>query len=361
VLPANFAISSSEPAIGKNGSWEIPMIIGTSTIKTAEINLIGKFSNSDEENAPIKIRLMISSQNKQNYLAAESELKVEMLKNSISLNSAVNGSKAELDSKPGDMLNFAFSIKNNGKTDITKASLKVTVAGPSAKKQSVINWAEIEEKNNAEIKGEQVSDTARKAILQWSKVPALNKIKGGQEVIIEFQVPVKDTDKAPWGEISEYKIIATPEITYVDDAGANQLVNGNTITITLNSDMTLDVRDQISGDKHNITWVLENSFHTLKDVVATAEIFGDVTANVPTTTPAGILTYDPNSKKITWKIPEINENIDVLAYEFSVQLNKKNPTQNMLVSKVKVEATDTVTNKKIEFLGDEIGLKPASN
>jgi hypothetical protein len=51
------------------------------------------------------------------------------------------------------------------------------------------------------------------------------------------------------------------------------------------------------------------------------------------------------------------ESIDVANGTFTLVVNAKNPTQNTLLSKVKIEATDTVAGKKILLSGNEIKLK----
>ena len=50
------------------------------------------------------------------------------------------------------------------------------------------------------------------------------------------------------------------------------------------------------------------------------------------------------------------ESVDTLALPFTVKINAKNPTQNTLVSKIRVKALDAVTNQTIEFMGDEVGV-----
>jgi hypothetical protein len=52
----------------------------------------------------------------------------------------------------------------------------------------------------------------------------------------------------------------------------------------------------------------------------------------------------------------MTDNTDVLVFPFSVTINKNNPTQDTLVSKVHVTADDTVSGKKLELLGNEISL-----
>jgi hypothetical protein len=85
-------------------------------------------------------------------------------------------------------------------------------------------------------------------------------------------------------------------------------------------------------------------------------VFGDSASAVTSTPPAGTVTYDPSSKKITWTIPEMPDSVDVLAWPFTIMLTKKNPTQNTLVSKVTITAEDTVTGQTISLTGNEIGL-----
>jgi hypothetical protein len=51
------------------------------------------------------------------------------------------------------------------------------------------------------------------------------------------------------------------------------------------------------------------------------------------------------------------ESVDVLALPFTVKIKTANPTQNTLISKVKVKADDTVSGKTMEFMGDEIPMK----
>ncbi len=50
------------------------------------------------------------------------------------------------------------------------------------------------------------------------------------------------------------------------------------------------------------------------------------------------------------------ETLDVLALPLNITLNKKDPTQNTLMSKVKITAEDTITGETITLTGDEISL-----
>jgi len=62
------------------------------------------------------------------------------------------------------------------------------------------------------------------------------------------------------------------------------------------------------------------------------------------------------AQKIVWKIAEMPESVDVLNNGFTLTLNKKDPTQSLLLSKVHLTAEDTVTGKILDLAADEIGL-----
>ena len=128
----------------------------------------------------------------------------------------------------------------------------------------------------------------------------------------------------------------------------------------VNSDLKFEARDTVSGsgngEKHQINWVLTNNFHPLKNITLLADVYGDVSVELPTTAPAGEINFNAASKKITWNIPSMPESVDVLALPFTITLNKTNPTQELLVSKVHIQAEDTITGEKLDFMGEEIGL-----
>jgi hypothetical protein len=83
----------------------------------------------------------------------------------------------------------------------------------------------------------------------------------------------------------------------------------------------------------------------------------DITFKELSIPPAGTYIFDQKTKQLTWKIPEMPTSVDVLGWPFSITLNNKNSSQNTLMSKVTLEAEDTVTGKVIKLTGPEIPLK----
>lgn len=365
IVPANFYFTTSSVPLQKDNTFALNFPSVTSTPNKITINFKGKFSDSLDALMPLKVQLLHPALNEQqsNYLIGEALINTELVKNAISINTAINGSMNEIQTKPGDILNITIAIKNNGQDDLTNGSIRLTADAPSYKKQSVISWNEKNDQFDGDVAGKQISDTVRQGQIVWTvkNIPQLSKLKPGAEVNVDLRLPLKNNKDAIWAGIKEYKILVNADITLTDKTGAAQTISGNPVNIYINSDLAIDVRQEISSpaaekERHDITWVLTNSLHPLKNVNLSADVFGDATFQGPSSTPAGVLTYDKNTKHLNWNIPELNENMDVLALPFSITLNQKNPTQNMLVSKVHLTAEDPTTGKTIDLMGDEIGL-----
>lgn len=355
IFPKNFSIATSSPTLTKN-AWVVSSDnITTSSVNKYLITFAGKFSASDENTVPLKVQVKMSGTD---FLLGESMINIQLLKNSVNLVTAINGSLGDLNSRPGETLNFTVALKNSSQ-QISKAQIKLTIEAPSYNKQSVLDFANIVDKNDGDLTGSQISDSIRKATMIWNetKIKSLAQIKSGSENTFDFQLPIKDSEKLSWQDINQYQIKITSELKYIDSTKTEQTVIGNPINIILNSDLSLQVKNEVTNDKYDMTWILNNTFHSLKNVILTADVYGDITWIGPTTAPAGSIQYDTNTKRITWKIPEITENTDVLALPYSIIINKKNPTQNTLISKVRVQAEDTATGKLIDFQVDEIPLK----
>ncbi len=365
--PTNFYPTSSTPALEKNNSWIFVYTPPTSTTSTPVLpikqtfKITGKFSDSDQKNVTMKSALLFVT-NKNSYQIGDASVTTELIKNSVSLQLAINGSLEKITTRPEENLNVTVATKNESASKLTKATINIYFDAPAYKKTSVIDWAKITDKLDGDVVGKQISDTIRQGKITWnsSKLSTLGNWKAGGEIQFDFQVPLKDTKAVDWSTISETKIVATPEIVFTDSAGAVQTITGKPLEIIINSDLSLEVREEIENtdgkDVHNVTWVINNSVHPLKNITLSADLYGDITVTNPIVAPAGTVTYDAKEKKITWEIPQMGSETDVLALPFTITINKKNPTQNLLVSKVRVRAEDTVTGEKLDLMGEEIPL-----
>lgn len=368
ILPDNFYFSSSSPALNKNKRWLVSWTpAATSTPRVFKVR--GKFADTGASTSTLKAALTLNlPRAKQTITLATAELPIVLIKTAVTLDLAVNGSLGALESHPGDMLNITVRLKNSSPATIKNAIIKLSLDAPSLKRQSILQWPEIADSHNGDIEGQQQSEDIRRGVITWNSrhFPALATIKPGEEADLDFSLPVKDSKALNWSELSGYQITTAGAVTFSAAGGLTQTIAANPLAIILNSDLTFESRDEASADaddkeQHLISWVLNNTYHPLKNIILSADAYGDISWQSASPTPAGTITFDAPTKKITWTIPEMPEDADVLAVPFTIILNAKNLSQNTLLSKVRIQADDAITGKQLNLMGDELRLNPPAN
>jgi hypothetical protein len=365
--PQNFFITSSSPALSKDYKWIIEPNKTASSSDSWSFKIIGKFSPAASGTSRLSrddISGALSTiNNKNSFALANAKATTELTQNDLDFNLAINGSLANFSSQPGDNLNITLSLKNQSAGELKNASLKLTLDAPSAKRQSLLDWPKLEDKFDGDIRGIQINDTVRRGEISWTKIkiPDLAKINKNQEMSIDVRLPIKDGSSFSLSDFnSSSQFTAIAEVSFKDMDNISHTYSSNQIIITVNSDLKFEARDAVSGDgngqKHQINWVLTNNFHPLKNITLSADVYGNIEVDLPSQAPAGEVKFDPTGKKITWTIAEMPESVDTLALPITITLNKINPTQELLVSKVHIQAEDTVTGEKFDFMGEEVGL-----
>jgi len=362
--PANFFVMSSTPSLGKNNSWIFDPTKNTATSTSSSpdtwtFTVAGKFSSSSEQTVSFSGILNVSSPDT-TFQIAESDVNTQLIQNNLDFSLAINGSITNSNIQPGGILNITIDLKNLSAGDLKNATLKLDLDTPSIKRQSALDWSQISDGNDGNITGIQTSDSIRRGEIVWNKtkIPDLAKIKPNQDITLDLRLPVKDMSEFDFPSIQSSIINAVAEVDFTDQTGAALSYSANPIIITLASDLKFEDRDSLSSDgkTHDINWVLTNNIHPLKNLLLTADVFGDVDVQIDSSTPAGQANFDQTTKKMTWSIPDMPDGVDVLALPFSITVKTVNPSQDMLISKVHVQADDAVTGQKIDFMGDEILL-----
>ncbi len=368
--PKNFVITSSSVPLSKDYKWVIDpnkKLSSTSTVPESWTfkftgNFTGNASGTPTQETSSEISgSLITIANSKTFSLTDNKVTTQLAQNDLNFNIAINGSLSSFNTQPGEDLNITISLKNQSKNDLKNATLKLSLIGPAIKKVTLLDWSKIEDQYDGDIQGQQVTDNLRKGVITWgkSRISSLANIAGGKEVSLDIKLPIKDASLINLSDLAtSSQITVVADINFKDEEGVAHNFSSNQIIITVNSDLKFDARDNVSpsgkGEKHQLNWVLTNNFHSLKNIKLSAEVFGDVTVELPTPIPAGEASFDSQTKKITWTIPDMPESVDVLALPITILLNKINPTQALLVSKVHVEADDTVTGEKLDFMGDEI-------
>ena len=294
--PQNFFITSSSPALSKDYKWIIETNKSSSSTSLTTGNwtfkIIGKFASSSLNTGDISGALLTTVNNSA-FTLAEAKATTELTQNDLDFNLAINGSLANFNSQPGENLNITLSLKNQSPNNLNNVSLKLTLDAPSAKRQSLLDWAKIEDKYDGDVRGVQLSDILRRGEITWnkSKISELAKVNKDGEISVDVQLPIKSGSSYNLSDFNtSSQITALAEVSFKDPDGVSHTYSSNQIIITVNSDLKFETRDTVSpsgnGQKHQITWVLTNTFHPLKNLTLTADVYGDVKVEPASPAPA---------------------------------------------------------------------------
>ncbi len=337
----------------------------------------GVFDSKSEEN---KLEFLLQSEREkeqtlepERYLVAKSDFPLDVAETDVGFSLAINGATGDFSTRPGESLNTTLKVENNGQEAIKNAQLKMTFDAPSNDRsavleRSLLNWGEIKNIETQDIVGEQVTDNVRRGVITWDKsaVPELAEIKPEEEVEINFTLPIKSKEVIDLTEFDTSTTTAKADLKY-EMGGKVEAVSTDKIDITMNSDLSIDVKDTITENEqqekvHNIAWTLDNSFHDLKNIEVKADVFGEIdwmeeALNATT----GTAQFDSEQQKLAWNIDSLPKESQSQTLNFSVQLEEQDPTQTNLTSKVQVEARDKTTKKDIIIVGDEVLLTSSTS
>ncbi len=335
-----------------------------------KVNIVGSFDSEEgakEISFKTKVLGIAKGQGIDDaFVLAEESIDLKLVETTIVSTVIINGSVGDLSVEPGEKLNVSVVTKNAGEATLKNAKVRLVFDAPSIKKKSILHWAKVEDPADGTIRGEQLDDTTRRGEITWDKrqVKELASIAPGESVVIDVQLPVKTSDVTDLAAFETWTGKIFGDVQYDGEVDASQrlvdlgskkeIISSNSIGLTIQSDLSLEVRADVKKEPNDqkmytVTWLLNNSFHELKDLNISADFFGDVSFDEKTTLvpPAGKVTVDEQKNKLIWTIPTMPTELDVLAYQFKVKLHKVNAGQTQLSSKVRVEATDVVTGEKI--------------
>jgi hypothetical protein len=345
--PEYFTVTSSSPALSKTLRWRIPK---ETTSSSLTFTLYGRFSQNSEKKAAIKNSLVVLlPEINQNFVAHTTSFTTEQAAGvTQGLALAINGSGAEtIQASPADILSITLNAKNTSPTLIRDGVLRLVFQTPSTKRQSLLNWTKLHDEADGDLRGEQVSATIRQATLTWTKkhISRLGEFAPGEEISTSLSIPIKDASLFDLSTVKERTIVITGSLTFTDASNTIQTITLPRRLITLSSDLFFEQRlstttSETAQETYASTWLLSHSFGSLKNIKASAEVFPNVVFKETAPPSAGLATYDPATKRLSWTISDMPESVDVLSWSFTLDLPTKNPSQNTLISKITIEAED---------------------
>jgi hypothetical protein len=345
----DFNLKSSDPVTDTKDEmiWELEDLSEERTI-----NVVGLF-DADGEKAMLNVQLLGVANGKtlDDATTLEQEkVEAKLVDTTVSTTLVINGGAGDLSAQPGEKLNVSVNVKNTGTDALKNVKVRLVFDAPSAKKKSILHWARLNDAENGSIQGEQLSDELRRGQITWDSrhIRDLKSLEAGESVTIDVQMPIKDENAIDLAGFTtaDAKIFADIQFDGQDE---KQTVASSPITLTINSDLSFEVRSDLDDDMYTLTWLLNNTFHELENISISADFFGDVSFDEKTTLtpPAGKANIDNAKKRLTWTIDSMPTAVDVLAYQYKVKLHSTNAGQTNLSSKIRLEATDKVTGEKI--------------
>jgi hypothetical protein len=358
-VPANFLTASATPQFSRGNTWTInPEMFKNSN--TLNFSFQGNFNENSATSLAFQANLnLILNSQAQKILIAKTNLGSKINDQIITQNSSdqniklrINNSENNLDSSPGDLLSVEIPLNNTTEESWIDGEVKISFEAPSYNKQSIFNWNQVKDDADGDLKGEQVADSIRKATLAWNakNIPYLKKVDPGSKNVITFSVPLKTKELFDFTKINNSTIKATVTVSYKTNTGVQKNFSSGSVNINLGSDISFEARGAKSnsdnGGDYQISWILNKNDHSLKNILINSTLPKELTWVPPSSVPAGSVNYDETSRQITWAIKEMPESLDVLALQFSLNLNSVS-TPDSLLSETRITANDAVTGKQI--------------
>jgi len=332
-----------------------------------EINVSGFFTE-DKENGNkfnVIVKNWVSSQHTgDGYILATTGKDVTLSNLDTVYSLIVNGTAGSFDMQPGDTIIASILIKNNGESVLKDANLKFIIDAPANNDKSILDWTGLDTGDiDGDIVGQKISDDIRRGTITWDKrhIGGLKGIMPGDEVKVNITLPIKSSDNLTLSDYVAYMMNISSELSYTLN-DKSETISSNKMDIKLISDLKLATKDDISqdvggDDVHKIAWLLTNSFHDLKNIEVSADLYGDISVDESKmVVPAGTITYDKEQKKLLWKIDQMPISVDVLATQLEIKVLSDNPTQQNLTSKPVIKAFDDVLQQDIQVFGQEVLL-----
>jgi len=188
----------------------------------------------------------------------------------------------------------------------------------------------------------------------------------GDEVKVNITLLIKNANDLTLSDYAAFMMNISSELSYTLN-DKTETISSNKLDIKLTSDLKMTAKDDVSQDVggdtvHKISWLLTNSYHDLKNLEISADLYGDISLDESNiVVPAGTITYDKDQKKLLWKIDQMPISVDILAAQFEIKVLSDNPTQKNLTSKPVIKAFDDILQQDIQVFGQEVLLGEVGN
>ena len=375
-IPDNIDVSgrvakASEGATVKNemerpGTWFVSEVSPELKILPLQI----KLKNKKDQKQSIKFNFEYIDEAGKPLKFEEKSIDFDVLKNSVNLNTIINGSTNDQGINFGETLNYTITFANKGDSEVRDVVLMAVLEG------DVLDWTTLKKKLGKD-KGNMIT---------WTKedIPELAVLEKNKEGSIDFSI--KTTKPQEIKANADYLVRSYAQFGVAGSATSTGPDNRSNIIVNkINSD--LDLIEQVryfdadnipvgtgpnppkAGEttSYKVFWEIKNSLHELGELVVVAKLPDNVMWWNKKASSVGTLDYNEATREITWNIGRLPSTVMSVKSEFGIQITPTEADKNrimVLLPGSSFKAVDTITKAELsnttkaqttQLEADEIG------
>ncbi len=359
-IPNNFQVLSYSPQPDLGTTWDL----GDLPINgTNSISITGAFNdNNAGDQFSFVAEIDGPDTNGQSIVYSNSSYQVSIVAPQLEADLSQQNAQAQGQSasgssgiiaKPGDTMQFKINYKNNDITAATGVILSATIDGAAADLSTVLA-------NNAAISGNTITWNA-------SQVSAFASLQPGQSGELDFSFRIKDpatrTDAQDM-TVSLHTDMKSNEYSQPFESPETQIKIASVVGISGSAAYVSGANPVSAGQTtvYRVTISARNSTNAIDSAVLTMNLPNSGGFDITSINSAeqANVTYDNNTKKITWNLGTLKAHtgdfspLRKLQFNVEIQPSAANSTQQMtLVNNISFSGTDSFTQQNVsQSIGD---------
>lgn len=338
-LPNGFFLEESSPAIeaGAQPVWTIDQIEPAETIT---ITYSGSFA-ADQSGFQYIDTITAISVNDMELVQGTEQAFTDLLENNLNVQLVVNGSTEDAVVELGKDIRITVALENTGDTPVDDATVLLDFATDDA---MPILWSE------ADLQGGSLTSAG----ISWDATD-IGIIAPGEKWIVNTRFPADVTIGT--GQADQFAVLAHTTTDGLE-------VKSTPITLTVATEAAISSSIRYFNDEgaplgsgplppqvgevtsYRLFWQIDNTLHDLEGIRVSASLPPDVEWMDSTSADLGSISYQPDTRTITWRIERMPNSITTAQANVAIRIiPDSNDVGNFvkLVSGTTFEATDTVT------------------
>ncbi|MBU1908204.1 hypothetical protein KKF59_03725, partial [Patescibacteria group bacterium] len=293
----------------------------------------------------------------------KSETSFTVLAGDLSLKLVVNGKDTDAAIAYGVPLHFGISYENTSSEDLKNVVLHLRFESASGTSSSnnalLVDWQDYVENASGTRKGNEI-------IWDDDSIAALKRLPPREEAMLD--VSLKALPAVSGTDDLAVRAVLEAEIGSVGETKVNRVVKAAPIVLRYLSDADFFSEARFfseegvqvgagplpplvgQGTKYRVEWAVKKNFHELKNLKITATLPKIAMWTNNTLVEAGELSYDENTRMVTWTLNKMPEDVDRLLIDFDITITPTEADANRfakLLGESKFEAADVNANASL--------------